>query len=51
MNEDTSPGNDGLTVEFYKFFWAEIKYTFMASIIRDKLSSSLLRKRIRTNLK
>ena len=37
MNEDSSPGNDGLTVEFYKFFWNEIKYTYMASLIDGKL--------------
>ena len=37
MNEDTSPGNDGLTVEFYKFFWEDIKYTYIASMIEGKL--------------
>ena len=41
MNEDTSPGNDGLTVEFYKFFWKEIKYTYMASLIEGKLKGVL----------
>jgi hypothetical protein len=37
MNEDTSPGNDGLTVEFYKFFWPEIKNSLFASIIEGKI--------------
>jgi hypothetical protein len=41
MNEDTSPGNDGLTVEFYKFFWDEIKHTFFASIIEGKIKGVL----------
>ena len=28
MSGGKSPGNDGLTVEFYKFFWSEIKDIF-----------------------
>ena len=51
MSDGKSPGNDGLTVEFYKFFWEDIK-TFClipsdtldmwANYLRpkDKLSSS-----------
>ena len=41
MNEDTSPGNDGLTVEYYKYFWEDIKHTYMASIIEGKLKGVL----------
>ena len=37
MNEDTSPGNDGLTVEFYKYFWIDVKFTYIASVIEGKL--------------
>ena len=28
----TSPGTDGLTAEFYKYFWCDIKLYFLASI-------------------
>ena len=27
-----SPGTDGLTAEFYKYFWCDIKLYFLASI-------------------
>ena len=32
MSGGKSPGNDGLTVEFYKFFWPVIKNIFYASV-------------------
>ena len=32
MPENKSPGNDGLTKEFYVFFWEEIKECFLNSI-------------------
>ena len=32
MQNDKSPGNDGLTKEFYKIFWNEIKNPFMNSM-------------------
>ena len=35
MSDGKSPGNDGLTVEFYKFFWEDIK-----SILFDSLRYS-----------
>lgn len=28
MKENKSPGQDGLPVEFYKYFWEEIKHTY-----------------------
>ena len=32
MNGGKSPGNDGLTVEFYKHFWEDIKNVYFESI-------------------
>ena len=44
MDNDTSPGNDGITKEFYIQFWEVIKEPFFASIqqsfIVDELSTS-----------
>ena len=44
MSGGKSPGNDGLTVEFYKFFWSDIKDIFYASVCYSRhvgeLSSS-----------
>ena len=44
MQNNKSPGNDGLTKEFYKMFWNEIKHPFMNSIMeareKNKLSTS-----------
>ena len=32
MGINKSPGNDGLSMEFYEWFWDEIKKLFLASI-------------------
>ena len=40
MSGGKSPGNDGLTVEFYKFFWNDINHLFFASVILVSLESS-----------
>ena len=44
MSGGKSPGNDGLTVEFYKFFWSDIKDIFYSSVCYSRqvgeLSSS-----------
>ena len=46
MQNNKSPGNDGLTKEFYKMFWNEIKHPFMNSIMeareKKKLGTSQL---------
>ena len=44
MQNNISPGNDGLAEEFYKTFWNEIKNPIMNSIVeareKKKLSTS-----------
>ena len=44
MQSNKSPGHDGLTKEFYKTFWNQIKQPFMNSIMEareeKKLSTS-----------
>ena len=44
MSGGKSPGNDGLSVEFYKFFWSDIKDIFYSSVCYSRqvgeLSSS-----------
>ena len=41
MENDKSPGNDGLSKEFYEYFWNEIKNPFLASIHRAFLNREL----------
>ena len=36
MENDKSPGNDGLTKEFCESFWDDIKTTFISSIRQSK---------------
>ena len=41
MENNKSPGNDGLSKEFYEYFWNEIKNPFLASIHRAFLNQEL----------
>lgn len=34
IKDNKSPGQDGLQVEFYNYFWEEIKQTYYASLIK-----------------
>ena len=36
MENDKSPGNDGLSKEFYETFWTDIKTFFISSIKKSK---------------
>ena len=36
MQSDKSPGNDGLTKEFYETFWTEPKEIFVDSVVEAK---------------
>ena len=44
MENDKTPGNDGLSKEFYGVFWDDVKCPLLASIndafIKEKLSTS-----------
>ena len=41
MENNKSPGSDGLSKEFYECFWDEIKKLFLASIHKAFLSHEL----------
>ena len=41
MKNGSSPGSDGLTTEFYKFFWIDIKYILLSSLNYDLLNEKL----------
>ena len=36
MQNDKSPGNDGLTNKFYETFWNELKKIFVDSVLEAK---------------
>ena len=41
MHNNISPGNDGLTKEFYETFWNKIKHPFMNSIMEARETKKL----------
>ena len=41
MQNKKTPGNDGLTKEFYESFWNEIKYVFLKSLKQAKKKGQL----------
>ena len=41
MYNGKTPGNDGLTIEFYKSFWDLLKYTLFNSFLYSKIHGSL----------
>ena len=41
MQNNKTPGNDGLTIEFYETFWNEIKYVFLDSLKQTKEKRSI----------
>ena len=41
MKNDKSPGNDGITKEFYEFFWDDIKNSLSDSIKKPFISGEL----------
>ena len=41
MHNNNSPGNDGLTKEFYETFWNKIKHPFMNSIMEARETKKL----------
>ena len=41
MKNNKSPGSDGITTEFYKIFWPDIKYFYLNSINASYHSGTL----------
>ena len=42
FSNNKSPGNDGLTKEFYEAFWIDLKKPFMNSVSQTKISKKIL---------
>ena len=42
MQNDRSPGNDGLTKKFYETFWNELKEIFIESVSQTKEKGYLI---------
>ena len=42
FNNNKSPGNDGLSKEFYEAFWCELNEPFINSISQTKISKELI---------
>ena len=42
MQDDKSPGNDGLTKKFYETIWNELKEIFVDSVLEDKEKGHLI---------
>ena len=42
MNNDKSPGNDGIKIEFYEFFWIKnsLSHSAKKSVVSGQLSTS-----------
>ena len=44
MPNGKSPGNDGLTKEFYEDFWEDLKFYFINSLKQSKIDGNLFLK-------
>ena len=49
MEDNKTPGSDGLPAEFYKFFWKMLKY-FFSRIFNESMETGLLRLTLREGL-
>ena len=51
MQNNKSPGNDGLIKEFFVTFWGDIKDTFLNSCCTAKLKKELITSQIQAVIK